>query len=190
MYADGIVKPVHGLCIGVSAGGPIGELGDTVARPLRYGVIWLRRFLVQRISQFVRRRLLALGDDALGLISGNLTTGTSGGFMNMYDGGALHGINGNSTLNLSIRRLRRMNCIVIQLSGGVIVGAGVSLLLIGDFPSMRSFMPRRDDPVYEIGEDLYEYITGVWNGAYCCALIGDAAIGAILPGVDINIIAS
>lgn len=189
-YAPGITRRVRGITIGVSTGGPVDELATTVTRSLRHGIVWLQRFLVQRFSLFVRRRLLALGDDLLGMAGGSFTTGTSGGFMNMFDGGALHGINGNSTLNLNTERLYDMNCVVIQLAGGCLVGAGVSVLIMGDFPSIRTFIPQIDDPVYEFGEDLYNYITGVWDNAYCCALIGDAAIGAILPGVDINIIAS
>lgn len=190
-YAGAITKSVRGISFGISTGGPMGELAGTVTRSFRRGLIWLQRFLVQRFSRFVRERLLDLADDGVGLMAGNFTAGTSGGFFNMYDGGALHGIGEHSTLDLDITRLRRMNFLVVQLAGGVIVGAGINLLIIGDFPSITSILSRDGhESLPEIADNLMSYITGVFNNAYCWALIGDAAVGAILPGVDINLVGS
>ncbi|TXI34932.1 MAG: hypothetical protein E6Q58_00955 [Niabella sp.] len=190
-YADGITKQVKGISIGVSVGGSLGELGDVITRGARIGVVWLQRFLVQRFSRFIRQRAVELVEDGLGSATSGFTTGTSGGFFNMYDGGALHGMNGNDTLDLEIERIYRMNFAVIQLGGGVIVGAGINLLMIGDFPSINTIIERRGTGShFEIDTHLMAYLTSLFSSGYCYAFIGDAAIGAILPGVDLNIVAS
>lgn len=190
-YAPAITKNVKGISIGISVGGSMDELGEFIARGARIGIVYLQRFLVQRFSRFIRSRLEALADDALSAGTGGFTTGTSGGFFNMYDGGALHGMNGNSTLDLEFDRIQRMNFAVIQLGGGCIVGVGINFLVIGGFPSINTVIRRHGSGSdFELDTNFLDYFSDLFTQGYCYAFIGDAAIGAILPGIDLNIIAS
>lgn len=197
-YAPAITKSVRGISIGISTGGSLDALSSALARPARHALVFIQREFLVRFSRFVRGRLMALSEDALDRVTSGFSTGTSGGFFSMYDGGALHGANGNSTLDLDLERIRTMNFAVIQMGGGAIVGAGINLLIIGDFPSLRTMVPVSRDAIVSldavfttsIDDSLFFYIGNVLAHAYCYAFIGDAAIGAILPGIDLNLIAS
>lgn len=199
LYEFGITKDVCGFSFGIDTGGVLGELGDVItSRPIRRGLVWLQRSITGPLSNFIRNQITNLAEDAIDSSVGsignffNLSSGTSGGFLNMYDGGALHGANGHSTLNLEVSSIRRMNCAIIQLKGGFAVEAGINLLLIGSFPSLSTFniRRRRDDSVFEVASDLMAYLNRVFSELYCYTVVGDAGVGIIPPGVDINIIAS
>jgi len=196
-------KNVYGLAIGLSVGGPVGSL----ARTVEYAAISSARFLVRRFTSFVAARAIRLVssaiEDVASAVSSGGTVGTSGGFLNMFDGGALHGLNGNNTLELDVSAIGRMNYCVLQLSGGCIAGAGVNLLLVGRFPSLWARFTQAamgqflisggfNNPVNVVTYmgDLLGYCHDIFSEAYCFAIIGDAQFGLVLPGVDINIIAS
>lgn len=191
-YEPAITKDVKGISIGISAGGNVmGVMEDVVGTGIRRALVWFQRTFAVRFSRFLNLILRDLIDDGLGMGSGALTTGVSGGFFNSFDGGALHGVNGNSTLNLEINRIRNMNFCIFQVGGGLIVGAGINLLIIGDFPSTDTLLPHRfTDARMMMESHFLDYINHVREHAYCIALVGDAAVGAILPGVDFNIIGS
>lgn len=189
-YADGITKQVYGISIGISSGGSLSAIGDLVERVGTAAISRLERLLVRQFSNIIRQGVLALLNDGMNAGAGQLTTGISGGFFNMYDGGALHGMNGNSTLDLDFSRINRMNFAVLQLTGGVIIGTGINLLIIGDFPSIRTITQARIGFYFSLEQNFINYLVDLFSRGYCFAFIGDAAIGAILPGIDLNIVAS
>lgn len=196
-----ITKSLYGLSFGVSTGGSLESVASLLQRPVRRGLVILQRRFRMPLWSFIRARLLNLAEDSIdfGVSQADdaigLTTGVSGGIISGNDGGILRGLGGYSNFSLDAGAVRRSNFAIIQLGGGLIVGAGINLLLIGDFPSFASMISSVDAIVNSIfpssiEESLFMYIGNVFSQAQCFAFVGDAAAGAILPGVDINIIAS
>lgn len=196
-------KTVHGFSIGLSLGGPVGNLSSAIEE----GMLDASRALLRRFTQSAAQQVVTFmadaAQDATSYVSSFGQVGTSGGFFNMYDAGALHGVNGNDTLSLNIADIGGMNFCLLQLGGGCIAGAGINILLIGRFRSLSSAIGTDLlDTVLAIGGMahllnaveftgcLLSYFTEVFRNAYCYTIIGDASAGIILPGVDIKIVAS
>lgn len=182
-----ITKSVKGISIGISTGGSLDAVADFLERPARIGWVMLRRTLGRRIGA-LREAALAAADDATSMGAGLLTSGTSGGLFQSIDGGALQSDTSISTLDLSIERIQGMNMCVLQLGGGIIVGAGVNIVFIGNFPSLNTLLSVDGVFTTDVDNSLFFYIGNVLAQSYCHAFIADAAIGAILPGIDLNII--
>lgn len=196
-----IVKRVSGISIGLSSGGSLDAITDVLHGPITYGVNLFRSQIRRPLLNFIRNRLTSLADDARDLALSevddrfNLTTGVSGGFFSSIDGGILRGANGYSSFGLDAAAIRNLNFAIIQIGGGLIVGAGINLLLIGNFRSFRSMISSFSalgDSLFTLSADdhLLLYLGNVFSHAQCYAFVGDAAVGVILPGVDLNIIAS
>lgn len=186
-----IRKNVKGISIGINTGGSLDAVSDFLERPARMAMAMLRRSLRNRI---VRRILAHIGVDAIGDVrdagASSLTAGTSGGAFSMWDGGALHGAAPYSTLDLNIERVQNLNICVLQLGGGIIVGAGFNIMFMGNFPSLNTLLSVDGVFTTDIDNSLLFYIGNVLAHSECYAFIGDAAIGVILPGIDFNIIGS
>ncbi|HTN45472.1 MAG TPA: hypothetical protein VL098_03935 [Flavipsychrobacter sp.] len=196
-----ITRSVYGLSIGISTGGSIDAIADALERPVRRGLVMLQRQFRLRFWTFIRRRLLDLAGDTIDISAGaagdrlGLTTGVSGGIISSIDGGILRGANGYSNFSLDASAVSRSNFAIIQLGGGFVVGAGINLLFIGNFPSLASMISSIGsvvDSVFttSLDDSLFMYMGNVLSHAQCFAFVGDAAAGAILPGIDLNIIAS
>lgn len=196
-----IIKRVSGISIGLSSGGSLDAITDVLHGPINQGINLLRNQIRRPLLNFIRNRLTNLADDARDFAISEaderleLTTGVSGGLFSSIDGGILRGTNGYSSFGLDAGAIRNLNFAIIQIGGGLIVGAGINLLLMGNFRSFRSMIASfrsLGDSLFTLSADdhLLLYLGNVFSHAQCFAFVGDAAVGVILPGVDLNIIAS
>ena len=69
-----------------------------------------------------------------------LTTGTAGGFMNMFDAGAFHGINGHSDFSFTMDNFSTFEYCMVQFGVGAFVSAAVNILLLGNFRNISYFV--------------------------------------------------
>ncbi|GEM_PF-1547217 len=196
-----IIKRVSGITVGLSSGGSLDAITDVLHGPIGRGIDLLQNRIRRPLLNFIRNRVLNLADigrDYAITVADQqfeLTTGVSGGMFSSIDGGILRGANGYSNFGLDVNAIRNLNVAIIQVGGGLIVGAGVNLLVIGNFRSFRSMISSfrsLGDSIFttSVDDQLLLYLGNVFSHAQCYAVVGDAAVGAILPGVDLNIIAS
>lgn len=161
-------KSVRGISIGLSASGAL-DLFDSVAETV------VRPFF---------RNLLA---DTVGMAG--LTTGTAGGFMNMFDAGAFHGMNGHSDFSFDIENFSELEYCMVQFGVGALVSAAVNILLLGNFRNINYFVTN-DQNAFEKAAGIASYLYNVMSFYQCYTLIGEASAGLILPGGSINIVAT
>lgn len=161
-------KPVRGISIGISGGGAL-DIFDSVA---------------ETVLRPIFRELFS---NTVGLAG--LTTGTAGGFMNMFDAGAFHGIGGNSDFAFNIDHFAHKEYCLIQAGIGAMVSAAVNILLLGNFRNINYFVANEMNPMEKVG-GIASYLYNVMTQSQCYALIGEASAGLILPGGSINIVAT
>jgi hypothetical protein len=160
-------KSVRGISIGVSAGGAL-DLFDS-------------------IGDLVRPVFRELISNTVGMTG--LTTGTAGGFMNMFDAGAFHGMNGHSDFSFNIDHFSELEYCMVQFGVGAFVSAGVNILLLGNFRNINYFVTNDQNPFEKIA-GIASYLYNVMSFYQCYTLIGEASAGLILPGGAVNIVAT
>ena len=161
-------KPVRGISIGVSASGALDifdSVAETVVRPL------FRELLSNTVGM------------------AGLTTGTAGGFMNMFDAGAFHGMNGHSDFSFNVEEFSELEYCLVQFGVGALVSAAVNILLLGNFRNINYFVTN-DQNIFEKAAGVSSYLYNVMSFYQCYTLIGEASAGLILPGGSINIVAT
>jgi len=161
-------KSVRGISIGISAGGAL-DMFDSIAESV------LRPVFREVFSNTVG-------------LSG-LTVGTAGGFMNMFDAGAFHGMGSHSDFSFNMDHFPEFEYCLLQFGVGALVSAAVNILLLGDFRNINYFVTN-DLNAFEKVAAIASYLYNVMSLSQCYALIGEASAGLILPGGSINIVAT
>ena len=161
-------KSVRGISIGLNAGGAL-DLFDSVA---------------ESVLRPVFRELFS---NTVGLTG--LTVGTAGGFMNMFDAGAFHGMGGNSDFAFNIDHFDEKEYCLVQFGVGALVSAALNILLLGNFRNINYFVTNDMNAFEKVG-GIASYLYNVMTQSQCYAVIGEASAGLILPGGSINIVAT
>ncbi len=160
-------KSVHGISFGLNAGGAL-DLFDSVS---------------EAVLRPVFRELLS---NTVGL--SGLTVGTAGGFMNMFDAGVFHGINGHTNFSININNFPTYEYCLVQFGVGALVSAALNILLIGNFRNLTHYIVDVNNMPDNFG--LVRYLYNVMTMSRCYAVIGEASAGLILPGGSVNIVAT
>lgn len=160
-------RPVRGISVGVSASGALD--------------------IFDGIGDLVRPLFRELISNTIGMVG--LTTGTAGGFMNMFDAGAFHGMNGNTDFSIDMERFSTYQCCMVQLGVGAFVAAAVNILYMGDFRNMYFHITNEMNVLEKIA-GLMSYLADVIHHGQCYAVVGEASAGLILPGGSVNVVGS
>ena len=163
-------KSVSGVSIGLSAGGAL-DMFDNIC------------------EEMLRPLLRELFSNGIGLSSniGGMTVGTAGGFNQMFDAGAFHGMNGQTDFSLTPERIASYDYCLIQAGVGAVVSAAFNLVLLGDFRSLQSALSNEMNAFEKVAA-LCQYLYDVFSRARAYVLIGEAQTGVILPGGSLNIV--
>ncbi len=92
----------------------------------------------------------------------------------------LYGLDGRDTYNLNESDFRNANILFINAGLGALTQASLNLVFVGNFPSCNSMNPIR----------LVGHLHDVYRRASAWTIVPDGAVGVILPGASISIIAS
>ena len=160
-------RSVSGISLGVSASGAL-DIFDS-------------------IGDLVRPVFRELISNTVGMAG--LTTGTAGGFMNMFDAGAFHGMNGHDDFSFNIDNFSGFQCCLVQFGVGAFVSAALNILLLGNFRNISYFVTNEMN-AFEKVAGIVRYLYNVMSFTQCYTLIGEASAGLILPGGSVNIVAS
>ncbi|WP_428660748.1 hypothetical protein [Runella sp.] len=112
----------------------------------------------------------------------------------------IHGYN-QDTFNLDSSRLENGQILLISIGAGFLVQTSINILLIGDFPSIKTFhleialLALPITPVLPgastiVSQKLNDYFKCVSDHLYAYAFVNDATIGFIPPGGSVAIMAT
>lgn len=161
-----VTKSVRGVSVGISGGKLFAQAAQGAIKGTMLG---LAKLGVQRIvRKVIDFQLKNINLDALQSSTSLDAT--------------LYGLNGYDTYNLYMLDFQNdANIFFINAGIGAVTGASLNLVFIGYFPSIPYGMSLFDLP---------EYIWDCSNKAVACAVVGDAAVGLIMPGGSISFISS
>lgn len=172
---------VGGPCFGIGVSGILNEMGEAI------------HDAVQLIA-----------NDFLRIVTNNVSN--SGSHYSQVSGSTsplLNGINGQRTFDLSIGDFQMPNILLMQFGGGCGAGVNYNLLFIGNFPSFMGEFNRNEmmdlENSYELSarategyfiSKLLGHLLHVKQQAKAVAIIPDAAMGPIFPGLQLSFIFS
>ena len=164
-----IQKRIYGAALGVQAGGAVSAAGNAV-----------EQLIVSLAGRLIGRVISGIGLDSLQSSQSSVST--------------LYGINGTDTYNQNITDYSTVNTniFIVQGSIGAIAQAGLNMVLFGNFPSIRtvgaSMLLTPNSFTQSVA--VFNYLRSVFARAQSVAFVGDAAIGVILPGVQLQVLAT
>lgn len=161
-------KRIYGAAIGIQAGGVVSAAGEAV-----------EELLMRLAGRLVGRLVSSIGLDALQSSQSSIST--------------LYGINGTNTYNQNISDYNNSttNIFILQGAIGAIAQAGLNIVLFGNFPSIRTLGTTLLTPnSFSQSVAIFNYLRSVFAEAKSVAFVGDAAIGFILPGVQVQVLAT
>lgn len=163
-----IRKRIYGAAVGIETGGVFTAAGEAI-----------QELLIRLAGRLVGRLVSSVGLDSLQSSQSSTST--------------LYGINGTDTYNQNVREYSNTstNIFILQGAIGAIAQAGLNIVLFGNFPSIRTLGSTLLTPnSFAQSVAIFNYLRSVFADAKSVALVGDAAVGAILPGVQLQILAT
>ena len=185
-----VSRRVRGISVGINEGGVLSEAGDLAvqgSRSLGRAVGWGVGRVFSAGASYARVNAAR----AFGFAVSNFLQRVGLDRMQSSQtlNATLYGMNHNDTYNMAMASFTQNPALNICMVGGAasaIVQAAGSVAFIGPFGSARDI---RLNPLYTV-QDTASYLYNVATRSYAYCFLRDAAIGLIVPGAQVQLVAS